>query len=227
MLTEALVATGARVTAVEIDSALAEEVEDRFGGRVEVVHGDFLALEVPRDVRIVANLPFNITAEAVQHIRRSSARDAHLIVQHEAAERFAGTPWAPETLLSLELKPWWHVEILRPLRPIEFVPPPSVDCAYLWLARRSPALVSDEDAYRAFLRRTVGRGRTLDKALRHVFTRPQVEHLRRDLRLAVAEPPTQATFDQWLALFRAVTHLADEGQRPSVGGGRRSRPTLP
>src|SRR5690606_3828844 len=116
----------------------AEETRDRFGSQVEVVNGDFLAFDLPRDARIVANLPFGITAEAVRHICQSPARDAHLIVQREAAERFAGAPWGAETLPSLELKPWWHAEILRPLRRTDFDPPPAVDSAYLWLARRSP-----------------------------------------------------------------------------------------
>lgn len=210
MLTTALVATGARVLTVEVDPDLAQTVREQFGARVEAARGDFLRFEIPEGARIVANLPFSITAEAVRHIVRSGATDAHLIVQREAAERFAGAPWGRETLPSLELKPWWHVEVLRPLHRTDFDPPPSVDCVYLWLARRRPALVEDERAYRAFLGRTFGRGRTLREALRSVFTRPQVERLARDLRLPLDAPPSTATFEQWLALFRASSHLRED-----------------
>ncbi len=224
MLTAALLETGARVTAVEIDPALARETRDRFRARIEVRSGDFLAFELPADARVVANLPFGITAAAVRHIARSKARDAHLIVQREAAERFAGSPWGPETLASLELKPWWHIEVLRPLRRTDFDPPPTVDCAYLWLARRSPVLVANAEAYRSFLGETIGRGRTLQDSLRHVFTPAQVDHLGSDLDLQLDAPPTRTSFEQWLALFRAHTHLNEDGaQRSPRQQARRRR----
>lgn len=225
MLTTALVETGARVLAVEVDPILARHIEERFAtvATVEVIRGDFLAFPLPDDARVVANLPFGITAEAVRHIERSGVRDAHLVLQREAAAKFAGAPWGPETLVSLELKPWWHVEILRPLRRTDFDPPPSVDCAYVWLARRRPPLLPEAgtpegdthgggSGYRAFLRRTFGRGRTLREALRHAFTRPQVEHLRRELGLPLDRPPSSASFEQWLALYRASQRLREEGR---------------
>jgi 16S rRNA A1518/A1519 N6-dimethyltransferase RsmA/KsgA/DIM1 with predicted DNA glycosylase/AP lyase activity len=213
MLTAALVETGARVLAVELDPELGRTIDGRFED-VELVIGDFLAFELPEGARIVANLPFGITARAIRHIKQSRAHDAHLILQREAAAKFAGRPWGPETLASLELKPWWHVEILQPLRRTDFEPPPSVDCAYLWLARRRPALLPEGDtAYQAFLRRTFGRGRTLGEVLRRSFTRTQLAHLRQELQLPLDGPPSTASFEQWLALYRAFVRLRAE-QRP-------------
>lgn len=210
MLTAALAETGARVLAVELDPELGRLVGQRFDD-VELVVGDFLAYELPEGARVVANLPFGITARAVRHIEQSAARDAHLILQREAAMKFAGRPWGAETLASLELKPWWHVEILQPLRRTDFDPPPSVDCAYLWLARRSPTLLPDGDTgYRAFLQRTFGRGRTLGEVLRRTFTRTQIDHLRRELQLPMDGPPSGASFEQWLALYRSSRRLAEE-----------------
>lgn len=214
VLTEALVATGARVLAVEVDPDLARLVADRFAARVESVQADFLDFPIPRGARLIANLPFSITADAIRHVVRSEAQDAHFIVQREAAERFAGAPWGRETLASLELKPWWHTELLRPLRRTDFDPPPSVDCAYLWLARRTPPLLplAERAPYRSFFARTIGRGRTLREALRREFTRPQLDHITRDLGLPIDAHPTAATFDQWLAIYRASVRLRAEGR---------------
>lgn len=223
MLTAALLDTGARVLAVEADPALAALVRERFGRAVEVVEGDFRRFVIPEGARVVANLPFAITSDAVRQITTSGARDAHLIVQREAAERFAGAPHAPETLMSLLLKPWWHVEVLRPLRRVDFDPPPSVDCAFLWLARRDPPLVRDAESYHAFVRRSFGRARTMREALRASFTRPQAERLARDLRLPLDAPPSAATFEQWLALFRASTHLAEAALRDRQPDGQARR----
>lgn len=106
-----------RLVAVELDPELARAMHGRFADapQVGVREGDFLRTPIPPGARVVANLPFAITSDAVRHITASEARDAHLMVQREAAERFAGSPYGGETLPALLLKPWWHIEILRPL----------------------------------------------------------------------------------------------------------------
>lgn len=223
VLTQALARSAGRVIAVELDPALAHEVAQRFEGdpRVQVVGGDFLRFPIPHGARVVANLPFAITADAVRHVVTSQATEAHLVVQREAAERFAGSPWGGETLPSLSLKPWWHIEVTRALARTDFDPPPSVDCAVLWLARRSPALLRDEErsVYERFLAATFGRGRTTGQVLGRVFTRGQLERLRRDLHLDLGAPPSATSFDRWLALYRAANVL---GRLPG-GEVRRER----
>ncbi|MXW65879.1 MAG: hypothetical protein F4Z72_02540 [Gemmatimonadales bacterium] len=132
-------------------------------------------------------------------------RDAWLVVQREAAERFAGRPCARETQSSLLLKPWWQIEIARRLRRTDFDPPPSVDAVALWLARRTRPLVDRSQAadYRRFIRSCFGRdGRSIRRCLRSEFTRTQIHRLGRDLQFDPSGPPHSLTFDQWLALFR-------------------------
>jgi 16S rRNA (adenine1518-N6/adenine1519-N6)-dimethyltransferase len=215
VLTEQLAARLApesgRLVAVEVDSDLAEAARARFAGdaRVEIEAGNFLDYPIPAGARVAANLPFAITADAVRHITSSNARDAHLIVQREAAQRFAGAPRARETLPSLLLKPWWHIEVLRDLRPTDFDPPPSVESVYLWLAHRDPPLVHDRDAeaYRAVVEAVFGRADTLGRGLTRIFTRSQVDRLRRELGLDLDAAPSTASFDRWLAIFRAAQAL--------------------
>lgn len=221
VLTEHLARRAGRVIAVELDPALAEAAEARFRGgtRIEVVRGDFLAFAIPAGARVVANLPYNITADAVRHVLASDAADAHLVVQREAAERFAGHPWGGESLPSLTLKPWWHAEVTRALQRTDFDPPPSVDSALLWLARRRPPLLLDREraAYERFLAATFGRGRSTGAVLGRVFTRAQTDRLRRDLRLDLDAPPSATSFDRWLALYRATSAL---GRLPGVEASR-------
>ncbi|MEX2373623.1 MAG: rRNA adenine N(6)-methyltransferase family protein [Dehalococcoidia bacterium] len=221
----ARVARAGRVVAIEVDPDLARAARARFEGvpSVEVVTGDFLRFEIPRGARVVANLPFGITAAALRHVTASSAADAHLIVQREAAMKFAGSPWGAESMASLALKPWWHIEVLRALRPTDFDPPPAVDAVLLWLARRDPPLLPDREreGYRRFLDGTVGRGRTLADVLGRIFTRAQVERLRRDLRLDLRGAPSDASFDRWLAVYRASRAL--ERTPPPRSAPRRSR----
>jgi len=228
-LTRALVLRGARVRAVELDPALAARLRIDFATEphVEIIEGDFLAISLPREpYRVIGNIPFARTAEIVRRLVDASHPpvDALLVVQREAAERFAGSPYARESLRSLLLKPWWHVEIVRALPAREFDPPPSVDGALLWLARRPRPLVDAAEAarYRAFVTATFGRGgRAAGGGLRGVFTRAQLERLGRALRFDPGrdgDPPSALTFDQWLALFRA-SGLLPRGA-PGIPGGR-------
>jgi 16S rRNA A1518/A1519 N6-dimethyltransferase RsmA/KsgA/DIM1 with predicted DNA glycosylase/AP lyase activity len=131
--------------------------------------------------------------------------DAYLVVQLEAAERFAGAPYGPETMASLLAKPWWHVEIPRWLRRTDFDPPPRVDSVLLWLARRTRPLVAESERrrYEEFVRSAFGRrGGTMHQCLRWTFTGRQIGRLTGHLRFERSVPPSTLSFDQWLGLFR-------------------------
>ena len=143
----ALARRAGHVIAVEIDARLAERLRSTARPNVEVVTGDFLDLPAPSGPhKIFANLPFARTAEMVVRLTGTPAlTDAYLIVQREAAERFAGYPYNSETVRSLSLKPWRHAEILRRLRRTDFEPVPRVDAVLLWLMRRDRPLLREAE----------------------------------------------------------------------------------
>ena len=206
------------VVAVEFDRALCQGLRSRFrdNTRITIVQADFLRFRLPdAPYKVVGNIPFNRTAAIMRRLVQapSPPDDAWIVVQREAAERFAGGPYCRESLPSLLLKPWWQVEIARRLQRTDFDPPPNVEAVVLWLARRTRPLVDRSQAteYQRFIRTCFGRGdHTIRRCLRSEFTRTQVHRLSRDLRFDPSGPPSGLTFDQWLALFRfrvlAETH---------------------
>lgn len=195
---------------MEFDGALAEALRARFlkDDRVTIVRSDFLRFRLPGfPYKVLGNIPFNRTAAIVRRLVQADSppQDAWLVVQREAAERFAGRPCSRETLPSLLLKPWWQIEIARRLRRTDFDPPPGVDAVVLWLARRTRPLVGRSQAadYRRFIRSCFGRdGRSIRRCLRSEFTQTQIHRLGRDVRFDPSGPPRDLTFDHWLALFR-------------------------
>ena len=199
-----------KVVAVEFDRALYQGLRSRFrdNTRITIVQADFLRFPLPdAPYKVLGNIPFNRTAAIMRRLVQAPLppEDVWLVVQREAAERFAGGPCSRETLSSLLLKPWWQVEIARRLRRTDFDPPPNVEAVVLWLARRTRPLVDRSLAtdYRRFIRTCFGRGdHTIRRCLRSEFTRTQVHRLGRDLRFDPSGPPSSLTFDQWLALFR-------------------------
>lgn len=204
-LTRALARRAGGLVAVEVDPALAARLREHFrsAANVEVVTADFLAYELPRDdVVVVGNIPYGQTAAIVRRLDVARPRAAWLVVQREAAERFAGQPWGVETLQSLALKPWWHIEVRGTLKRSDFEPPPRVDSALLAMHRRPSPLVREPRHYRAFLERSFGRGQTVGDGLRQSLTRQQLHRLARDLHFSPDAAPSALTFEQWLAVYR-------------------------
>ena len=200
------------LTAVELDERLITPLREEFESRsnVTLVNADFFDLTLPASrYKVFANVPYDRTADIVARLTDapSSPEEAYLIVQREAAERFAGSPYAAESLRSLLLKPWWQIEITRRLRKSDFDPPPTVESVLLWFARRTRPLVDESERlrYREFIVSCIGRGRTMKHSLRRMVTGRQVLRLARDLRFDLSGPPSSLTFDHWLGLFRYYT----------------------
>ncbi|MYA41052.1 MAG: 23S ribosomal RNA methyltransferase Erm [Gemmatimonadetes bacterium] len=219
ILTRELARRCRKVVAVEFDGVLSEALRTSFQSddRVTIVTADILRFRLPNvPYKVLGNIPFNRTAAIVRRLAQADAppQDAYIVVQREAAERFAGGPFSRETLSSLLLKPWWQVEIARRFRRTDFDPPPSVDAVALWLARRTRPLVERSQAadYRRFIRTCFGRdGHSIRRCLRSQFTRTQIHRLSRDLRFDPSGPASSLTFDQWLGLFRFRMLRPDSG----------------
>jgi 23S rRNA (adenine-N6)-dimethyltransferase len=116
-LTKPLLATGARVIAVELDPKLARGLERRYPD-ARVVCDDALRIPLPhRPFRVVANLPFAITTAMVRRL----ASSRHLV----RADLIVARGFALKSGLP----------VARWLSRAEFTPPPSTDCAVVVLTR--------------------------------------------------------------------------------------------
>ena len=157
---------------------------------------------------MLGSLPYARTTDIVRRLVEAPnpPEDAWIIVQREAGIRFAGSPYAAETLWSLRLKPWWHVEILERLRNTDFDPPPSVESVLLWLNRRARPLVSSREAplYRDFIEHGLKDGGAINLATRRWLTRTQLKQLSRALHFQPHDVPSRLRFEQWLGLVRFV-----------------------
>ena len=102
-LTLGLLASGARVEAVEIDPVLAQALPDTVGSlrpewleRLEVIAADALRIdELPiRPTALVANLPYNVAVPVVLHLLAAfpSLRSGLVMVQAEVADRLVAPP---------------------------------------------------------------------------------------------------------------------------------------
>lgn len=232
IITRRLAAACARVIAVERDLALCRLLRREFEsvGNVEVVSADFLHWDPPRgEYKVVSNLPYEITSEIMAKLTRPARApaEAHLVMQVEAARRFAGAPHHRESLRSLLLKTRFTLSLVHALRRTDFRPVPSVDSVLLHLhQRRPPLLTATEDrAYRDLLCFVFSeRGPNVATRLRRVFTTAQLRRLAQDNGFSLSAPLPALSFAHWLAIFRhSLTGVAPEKRRMVHGAERRLR----
>src|SRR5579885_2544150 len=213
-----------RVIAVEKDPRLAALLAQQFADTPNVtIHpGDFLRYPLPcAPYKVFANIPFNITAAIVSSLTTAERPpdDAYLAMQQEAAEMFIGLP--RESLRTVLLKPWFEMEIVHRFRRTDFLPAPRVDVVMLRLRKRGPPLIHNRDkrcfrdfAVYVFTHRQPSLGCTLKR----LFSRPQLDHVRRELGIDLDATPTFLTIEQWQTLFAYFTAVANERALRLIAG---------
>lgn len=208
IITAELARVAKHVIAIEKDPELVRQLRERFRllDNVEIIENDFRAFPFrTAEGKLFANIPFNQTAPILRRIlyERSRVDEAYLILQKEAAQKFAGTP--RETLCSILAKPFFEFEILTRLRRTDFRPVPNVDSVLLSIKRRSPSLLAAQDvaAFRDFVQYGFKRWKpNLRLAYKHIVTYKQWKRLARDLGFPLNATPTELSFEQWLDLYR-------------------------
>ena len=210
IITERLAGRCRRLVAIEKDQRLVGDLRRRLAGypNVAIRGGDFLDFVLPRQpYKVFASIPFNITAAIVGKLTSglSPPDDAYLVVQREAALRFAGSP--RETLASILLKPWFQPVLVHAFRRTDFDPIPAVDVVLLRLRKRGPPLVDrlQEQLFRDFVvycftSRQPTLAATLDRLLGRCLRRTVLE----GVGCSGNSGPSEVAFAQWLRLFEKV-----------------------
>ena len=158
-----------RLEAIEIDRDLAAALP---GDRIKVHVADALEFDFgvfPRGVRIVGNLPYNISTPLLFHLSRFAdrMRDLHFMLQLEVVERMVAKPSTPEYgRLSVMLQTRFRMEKLFRVGPGAFKPPPKVDSAVVRLVPLGSPLGCDEKIFEQVVREAFSaRRKTLRNAL--------------------------------------------------------------
>src|SRR5439155_7671505 len=194
ILTGALLAAGAEVTAIELDAGLAAYLRGGLApliaaGRLHLIEGDALDLPLtqllPPPYDVVANLPYHITSPTLHRFLDAEPRPRRLVLmlQAEVADRIAA---APGRLSYLGVFVQYHAAVRVALRvPAEaFEPAPKVASAVVVLEPHATTPLAPERE--SDLWRLVQAGfRERRKMLRNVLPR-QLPHLGERLDTALA-----------------------------------------
>ncbi|MBW8828280.1 MAG: 16S rRNA (adenine(1518)-N(6)/adenine(1519)-N(6))-dimethyltransferase RsmA [Burkholderiales bacterium] len=136
-MTDPLIARSGKLTVIELDRDLAANLRKRTELHVvesDVLRVDFAALaaRAGRKVRVVGNLPYNISTPILFHLLGSVDQvvDQHFMLQKEVVDRMAASPGGKEYgRLSVMLQWRYDIENVLDVPPEAFDPPPRVDSA--------------------------------------------------------------------------------------------------
>ncbi|MGE8251640.1 MAG: 16S rRNA (adenine(1518)-N(6)/adenine(1519)-N(6))-dimethyltransferase RsmA [Stenotrophomonas sepilia] len=153
-------------------------------GELTIVHRDVLRVDLTeladgQPIRLVGNLPYNISSPILFHALEHAAviRDMHFMLQKEVVDRMAAGPGSKVYgRLSVMLQAYCQVTSLFVVPPGAFRPPPKVDSAVVRLVPRDPASINinDHTRFAEVVKAAFGqRRKTLRNALNNVVSAEQ------------------------------------------------------
>jgi len=163
---------------------------------------DFSSLADGQKLRIVGNLPYNISTPLLFHLlsQSGSIQDMHFMLQKEVVDRMAASPGGSDYgRLSVMIQYHCQVQPLFRIGPGAFNPAPKVDSAFVRLTPWTtlPVTVDDYEQFKNLVRQAFSQRR---KTLRNTLKTLLDENA---IRAAGVDPgirPENVTLEQYAAL---------------------------
>ncbi len=152
-LTEELILSGAHITALEFDAQRCKELSHKYSQNsyIDVIQGDIRTFDLgllPEDYKIVANIPYYLTANLLRKLADSTNKPskAVLLVQKEVAQKVASHE-GNLSLVAIFTQIYYEVSLGQIVPAHLFVPPPKVDSQILILIRRNQPLFEVDESF--------------------------------------------------------------------------------
>ncbi len=199
-ITRFLVSQVKQLYAVEIDQRFYDKLERDFAHltNFELIKRDILtldleALELNDRVRVLGNIPYNITSPILFRMfdQRRAIQDITLLVQKEVGLRMVAQPNSKEYgILAVFSQAFADVNLLLNVPPTVFLPRPKVDSVLVqWrITNERDRTLQDEQVFRTIVKQAFGlRRKMLRNSLKEFAQHTRFEFTRRPEQLSVTE----------------------------------------
>ena len=193
-----------RLDVVELDRDLVEKLTEKFAAAENLhIHSgdalkfDFSSLADGNRLRVIGNLPYNISTPLLFHLFEQSfcIKDMHFMLQKEVVQRLCAEPGGKEYgRLSVMARYYCNMDHLLDVYPESFNPQPQVVSSVVRLVphAKKPVSVAPDILNRVVAAAFSQRRKTLRNALGTLFTASEIEGLAIDPgtraeRLSLAE----------------------------------------
>jgi 16S rRNA (adenine1518-N6/adenine1519-N6)-dimethyltransferase len=177
------------LTAIELDRDLVDPLIEkcRSIGELDVIQADAMKFDytslasVEDKIRIVGNLPYNISTPILFHLAGYAdlINDLHVLLQKEVAERIASAPGRKSYgKLSIMMQARFDTTLLFNVRPEAFRPPPKVTSTFIRLVphQQPPVRINNLDQFNGLVTTAFSqRRKTLRNSLQPLLSEKQIK----------------------------------------------------
>jgi len=187
-ITRLLVNACKELHVVEIDRDLVQRLQTQFASHtnlhihnVDALRCDFCEFSTDQPIRLVGNLPYNISTPLLFHIMENinCIEDMHFMLQKEVVMRMASPPGSKQYgRLSVMTQYYCEVDPVFDVSPESFSPAPKVDSSIVRLIPHTehPVAVKDFANFSKLVTQAFSmRRKTLRNAIKHFLTETQIE----------------------------------------------------
>jgi len=219
-LTSLLLQTLDHITVIELDNELAPLLQEQFGEKISVIHQDILNVSLTelkekmgKPLRLIGNIPYNITTPILFHVVDSlpAVKDFLVMMQTEVAQRIVAKPRTKEYgILSILLQYYSTPKMQFAVSRNSFFPIPNVSSAIVHLDFDQPfsQRAENDQLFRKIVRGTFGKRRkTLRNGLKGLDVPvAELENLSVDLELR----PEELSVGDFVQLSNELIHCAPQ-----------------
>lgn len=222
-LTKHFIKSGYPFLAVEIDASVISMLKEKYGQGLKVVNEDFLKFDFRkiremfsgkenvdggvRKLKIIGNIPYNITSEILFKIIDSDTEidSAVIMVQKEVAARITAKPGSKQYgILAVQIQAFADVKALFDVSPTAFFPKPDVYSTVIKLhINKHKHQINDRENFRAVVRTAFGKRRkTLRNSLKEYLQEKNIDE--KDILVDFTRRPETLTVGEFVLIANKI-----------------------
>tara|TARA_B000000477_G_scaffold84459_1_gene71492 strand:- start:80 stop:841 length:762 start_codon:yes stop_codon:yes gene_type:complete len=167
---------------IEIDRDLISILNAQINNKITIFNADALTFDFnhfPTKIRIIGNLPYNITSPLLFHLLnyRKNIIDMTFMLQKEVVDRIVATPGTKTYgRLSVVIQAFFDTELMFIVPRESFNPQPKIESAILYLKTKSAPLVQNLKPLEEIVKLAFSqRRKTLKNCLKSVLDQSQTQ----------------------------------------------------
>ena len=192
---------------VEIDRDLVSKYKFLNNPNIKIFESDILRFDLsqlPKPLRIIGNLPYNISSPILFHILKSkeNIKDMLFMFQYEVAERITAKPNSKTFgRLSVMMQTFFDTEILIHVPPQSFEPAPKIDSAVVYFKPKLNFELKNFAGFEELVKLSFSqRRKTLRNCLKSMFTQ-------KDTDIDLSLRAEQLSINDYLTLLKDYERL--------------------
>jgi 16S rRNA (adenine1518-N6/adenine1519-N6)-dimethyltransferase len=206
--------------AVEIDKHIVEKLNEKYYGKIKILHKDFLKIDFNSElkdlfvsgkkIKIIGNIPYNITSEILFKFfdNKEKIDVAVIMVQKELAHRLTAKPDTKDYgILAIQTQINSEPQIMFNVPPTAFFPKPKVHSAIVKLNfDKSGYKIADADLLKKLVRTSFGqRRKMMSNSLKELFVETKISF--GDLKFDFSRRPENVSVREFIELANEIKRV--------------------